>query len=623
MMENKDDTIYKNNIEAIKKSNPYLWEILEEDVECREQVLIDKSVKEEDIVAYIKDEELWYLNSRYEADMAAEKWAESFGILNYVAIVMVFGFANGMYLQQLKKKYPDNLIIVYEPSREIFEASLNEIDLTELFKADRVFIAVGEAGYKLFIEYVYTFINYTNFTHVKWKILPNYQRLFQMSYLKIQNIYMNWIRQITLDRNTLLISQNEFAENVLQNLWEGLSNYSIDDLAQKIREKVDVENYPAIVVSAGPSLDKNIHELKNAKKKAYLIVVDTALKAVLRAGINPDVAVTVDPHKPLVLFEDKRISELSMVVCDSSNTKVLKRHKGKKIYFGDSQSYTKSICKKYKKNLSPLESGGSVANNAFALAKFLGFKTIILIGQDLAYPDMKGHTKDAYDNDQENEIDFTKKKYIEVEDIFGNKVWTEGNMDAYRKWFEMQIVRYPKLKVIDATEGGAKIKGAEILTLKEAIQRECRDLEEVDYEKITAELKPYFEKEELEEIRTQLRDIPKELNVIREKLHDGIAQYEELKKSAKMEKIDISKVKEIIEEVAELSEWLENKAEMKLAQMYNYEAEYNMKGKVFNIQEDLKEELSMIAENGIEMFESYFKAIDTLEKNLDILYQRI
>ena len=130
-------------------------------------------------------------------------------------------------------------------------------------------------------------------------------------------------------------------------------------------------------------------------------------------------------------------------------------------------------------------------------------------------------------------------------------------------------------------------------------------------------------REELEEIRKELKDIPKELDVIREKLHEGIAQYKELKKSAKEKKISICKAKQIMEEVAKISEWLENKPEMRLVQMYNYEADYNMKGKVFNIQDELKEELSMIAENGIEMLESYFGAMDTLEKNLDILYQRM
>ena len=623
MMKNKDEMFYKKNIDVIAECNPYLRQTIANEIEYRKCVYIDKTVRGEDIVALIRENDVWYLNSRYDARTVAEKWAESLGELKYVSIIIVFGLGNGMYVQELRKKYPENLILVFEPSQEVFGAVLNELDMTEIFAENNVLIAVGEEGYRLFVEYISALVNYTNFTHVRWICIPNYMRLFEMEYLRIQNIYMNWIRQIALDRNTFLVSQNEFAENVLCNLWDCLNGYSIDDLAQKMQQKAEVEKYPAIIVSAGPSLDKNIEELQKAKKKAFIIVVDTALKTILRAGIKPDIAVTVDPHKPLILFEDERISELPMAVCIMSNTKVLEKHNGMKIYFGESASYCDSICHKYSKKLSALESGGSVANNAFSLAKFLGFKKIILIGQDLAYPDKKGHTKDAYDNEAENEIDFTKKKYIEVEDVFGNKVWTEGNMDAYRKWFETQIMRYPELKVIDATEGGAKINGSEIITLKEAIARECEGLEDVDFGRIMVELKPYFTKEELEEVRQQLKDIPKELDVIRENLHKGIAQYEDLKKAAKANKISKSKVKQILEDVTKMSEWLENKAEMYLVQMYNYQADYNMKGKVFNIQDDLKAELTMIAENGIEMLESYFAAMETLEKNLDILYQRM
>jgi len=623
MMENKDETLYKKNIDTIARCNPFLWKDVTEDIEYKEEVYVDQSLKGESIVAVVRDGATWYLNSRYDATLAAEAWAEQLGDLKYVAIIFVFGIGNGVYLQQLRKKYPDNMIVAYEPSREIFDTVLKEIDMTDVLDDEHIVMAVGEKGHKLFVEYVCSCMNYANFSHAKWVIAPNYQQLFGIEYLKIQNMYMNWIRQITLDRNTYLIAQNEFAENTLQNTWDALTACSIDDLAVKIREKIDVERYPAIIVSAGPSLDKNIEELKTAKKKAFIIVVDTALKATVRAGIKPDMTITIDPHKPLILFEDERIKELPMVVCILSNTKVLEKHEGKKIYFGEDESYFESVCEMYGKKMSRLETGGSVANNAFSLACFLGFKKIILIGQDLAYPGKKEHTKDAYDNEQENEIDFSKKKYVEVEDIFGNKVWTEGNMDAYRKWFEMQIIRYPQLKVIDATEGGARIKGTEILTLKEAIRRECEDLEEVDFEQIISELEPYFSKEELVEVSQQLRDIPKELDVIREKLHEGIARYEDLKKAAKAKKISKSKVKQILEDVTITSEWLENKAEMCLVQMYNYEADYNMKGKVFNIQEDLKAELTTIAENGIEMYESYFSAMETLEKNLDILYQRM
>ena len=38
-----------------------------------------------------------------------------------------------------------------------------------------------------------------------------------------------------------------------------------------------------------------------------------------------------------------------------------------------------------------LGTGGSVAQNAFSLARYLNAKHIILIGQDFAYPDGKIH----------------------------------------------------------------------------------------------------------------------------------------------------------------------------------------------------------------------------------------
>ena len=51
---------------------------------------------------------------------------------------------------------------------------------------------------------------------------------------------------------------------------------------------------PAIVVSAGPSLNKNIVELRKAKNKAFIVAVDTAVKPLVKAGIIPDLYVVVD-----------------------------------------------------------------------------------------------------------------------------------------------------------------------------------------------------------------------------------------------------------------------------------------------------------------------------------------
>ena len=268
-----------------------------------------------------------------------------------------------------------------------------------------------------------------------------------------------------------------------------------------------------------------------------------------------------------------------------------------------------------------METGGSVACNAFSIAVFLGFTEIILVGQDLAYPNGKEHTKDAYDNEAENKLK-DGKRYFEVEDIYGGKVLTEENMDAYRLWFETQIVRYPKLHVIDATEGGAKIRGTEIITLKEAIDRECSELEYINYAEMINSISKTYTEKELQEIVEQLYGIPNELKRLRRKIKSGIKQYEELKSQGELRESERNseKIRAIAKKIEKINQWIDNKPEIYLIHMYNYKDEYIVQEEVYDIKERMSEELCSIAQNGIKMFNSYLNAMERLEKNLPKLY---
>ena len=68
-----------------------------------------------------------------------------------------------------------------------------------------------------------------------------------------------------------------------------------------------------IVVAAGPSLNKNIKELKKAKGKALIIIVDTAIKPLLNAGIVPDMFFIVDALKPVELVEIEGADTIPLV----------------------------------------------------------------------------------------------------------------------------------------------------------------------------------------------------------------------------------------------------------------------------------------------------------------------
>lgn len=622
-MNMEKNEIYNSNMKCILESNPYLWETLQEQEESEYDVFVDTSISGEKIVGINLNGKDWYFNSRYSAEKAAKVWTEGNEVQNYEAVIVVFGFSNGMYLKKLIEKYPDNIIIAYEPSMALMQLVLKEIDLADCLLHEKLFLAVGESGKRLFTEYVQTLIKYTKYKLVDWFVIPNYRKLFELDYLKVQHIYMIWMRQITLDRNTFILLQDEFADNYLANMYEFFNNYTIDGLYDCFK-KIDKEKRPAIVVSAGPSLDKNINELKKAKDKAFIIVVDTALKAVLRAGIVPDLTITIDPHKPLILFEDERIRKLPMIFCIMSNKQVMDSQKGKKIFFGDSESYIQAIFNKYDKKLSALETGGSVACNAFSTAVFLGFKNIILVGQDLAYPNGKEHTKDAYDNEAENKLK-DGKRYFEVEDIYGGKVLTEENMDAYRLWFETQIVRYPHLHVIDATEGGAKIRGTEVLTLNETIERECKNLRKIDFAKVIDGITKTYSGEELDEITKQLYNIPEELKKLKRKIKSGIKQYEELERQGRLNESerDETQIRRIAKKIEKINQWIDEKPEIYLIHMYNYKDEYIVQEEVYDIKDELNEELCAIAQNGIKMFNSYLTAMEHLEKNLPKLYESI
>lgn len=622
-MNMEKNEIYNKNMKCILESNPYLWETLQEQEESEYDVFVDTSISGEKIVGINLNGKDWYFNSRYSAEEVAKVWTEGNEVQNYESVIVVFGFSNGMYLKKLIEKYPDNIIIAYEPSMALMQLVLKEIDLSDCLMHEKLFLAVGEKGKRLFTEYVQTLIKYTKYKLVDWFVIPNYRKLFELDYLKVQHIYMIWMRQITLDRNTFILLQDEFADNYLANMYDFFNNYTIDGLYDCFK-KIDKEKRPAIVVSAGPSLDKNINELKKAKDKAFIIVVDTALKAVLRAGIVPDLTITIDPHKPLILFEDERIRKLPMIFCIMSNKQVIDSQKGEKIFFGDSESYIQAIFNKYDKKLSTLETGGSVACNAFSTAVFLGFKNIILVGQDLAYPNGKEHTKDAYDNEAENKLK-DGKRYFEVEDIYGGKVLTEENMDAYRLWFETQIVRYPHLHVIDATEGGAKIRGTEVLTLNETIERECKNLRKIDFAKVIDGITKTYSGEELDKITKQLYNIPEELKKLKRKIKSGIKQYEELERQGRLNESerDETQIRKIAKKIEKINQWIDEKPEIYLIHMYNYKDEYIVQEEVYDIKDELNEELCAIAQNGIKMFNSYLTAMERLEKNLPKLYESI
>jgi hypothetical protein len=172
-----------------------------------------------------------------------------------------------------------------------------------------------------------------------------------------------------------------------------------------------------------------------------------------------------------------------------------------------------------------------VANVAFDLARKLECNPIILVGQDLAYTGGMSHAKGTayeYRTVKDNE----DRGLFEVEGFDGEPVQTDRVMYSFLRWYEIAInATKAEVLVIDATEGGAKIPGTQVLTLAEVIKVYCQH-EVGAGEKISGVLKAYKvpEHDQISSTKVELKKLTVVLSELNNLAKKGVRASERLLK---------------------------------------------------------------------------------------------
>src|SRR5205823_4255217 len=99
--------------------------------------------------------------------------------------------------------------------------------------------------------------------------------------------------------NTLIANGRRTAENITRNIGWYVASPSLARLKDRFKRS------PAIIVSAGPSLRKNKHLLKDAAGKAVIVAVQTTLQPLLEMGIRPHFVTSLDYHDICTRFFEK------------------------------------------------------------------------------------------------------------------------------------------------------------------------------------------------------------------------------------------------------------------------------------------------------------------------------
>lgn len=395
-----------------------------------------------------------------EAKVLVDQWWQGPGLY------IVLGLGLGYHVSELERRLRATRgdIVVLEPVQEIYDIALSSGTLSALVGGRKVQLYAGAQARQalqardLLVESTSVFL----------RVHPVLHGLFREEYDTVLDSLRGEVNRQVVNANTLLFWDLLWLRNTILNVPFLVSHPSGIHLQSRFK------GVPAFIVAAGPSLDKNVRELKRAQGRSVILVVDTALRSVLGAGITPDFIVAVDASpKNYEHFRGVSVDGIPLVFDPMVQPAILDNHKGAKVSVRTYNLVYEWLSCVLEKPLQ-LNAGGSVATVALDFAVKLGCNPIVLVGQDLAYDD-QGRTHAADSVYGKDRVALDQSSLLTVPGIDGGEVWTSRGLYSFLVWFERYLEAAPStLRVIDATEGGARIRGTHVETLARTVDNECR-----------------------------------------------------------------------------------------------------------------------------------------------------
>lgn len=537
---------FEKNLKILEKKQPELAELMREEIDTSHVEVLTSETGIPTARVTTKEGEKVFLNDLKDPVARAKEHVEKLELIgNNGSVLLGFGLGY-LALEIVKSMDEGHLLITCETDPAIFKVALEQVDLEPVLESRRVEIVVGKEIdisaiiLALSIKYLTAKVSLVKF-HPSFSIDPE-------TYNSLQKRAQEMATYIQVNANTVLYAGKEMAGNILANTPEIIRSAGVKRLFSKFKD------IPAIVVGAGPSLDKNVAFLKNIKDKAVIIPVDKALDLLLPLGITPHLVPSLDFEKAnydanyaSLQMDDK----LFMVFTQTLYHKITKIFWGPKFSMNQTGNLS-SVLSYYWGDKGSVSSGMNVGHLAFGMARAMGCNPIILVGMDLAFTGDKSHAEDL-----EGEFKYSPTEQFTSEGIFGEMV----KSDAAFRSFVMDInkeIKHTDALCIDATEGGARKEGAKIMRLRDAIDEYCQHdhpeiqtiLKEksskpdlVKYDELIRDLK--FAEEESKKMKKASQSTLKIVNKLRKMKEDGQeGSPEYIKLSQKAEKMTIKAGKE-------------------------------------------------------------------------------
>ena len=477
-----------------------------------------------------------------------------------VAIHFVYGLGLG-YLFQVASAESKGTVILYEPDLNIIRMAFTIVDFSNDILKNNVFVTdnMEEAE-----GYIYKKSNMKN-TPLLLSTTA-YRELDEAKFNEMVTELQRVVGSFGMDLKYTKERFYPFLCRIIENIPTIIKEKPLLEIKDIFKGKT------AVVVSAGPTLDRNIEAIKKYRQNIVLIVVGTAMRAIVNHGLTPDFLCLIESNDCSKQIENLDLSNVNFVTEPFSHPN-FRNKKYKEIFshISSNMPVNSFWCNLTGINNEEYISKGTVSYTALNVARILGCSKIVLVGQDLAYIEGQCYSKSSVYKDLEcrfnkekNKWEITAKDFEQykhslgnsddegallaiaeerlenlnkslyyVKGINGDMLPTESVYATFIKPLSEFTKRFPDRKYINTSMVGAQIDGFENMPIEEAL----KDSEKIENINIHSDF---------EYNRQQIRE---NLFKFREEIQPTLMIAEEIRKTSRSLKNDLNRYKNITVEI--------------------------------------------------------------------------
>ena len=429
------------------------------------------------------------LASKHQPRAEATTFADAIDLRDR-AVAVILGFGLGYHVAELCRRLGrTGLVVVLEPDVALLRAVLSRLDWSSEFNDANILIFEGREELGRYAE---------RFAGAEGVLIQGVQFIeHPASRERVAPCVKDFARSITetvraarVTAATGLARSAQTIRAVLANARQYVGGEGLAPLAGAAR------GHLGIVVSAGPSLRRNLHLLKDpaVQERTVIVATQTVLKPLLAEGIRPHFVAALDWHQISRRFYEglraKDVERTTLIIDPQANPVIAASYPGP--VRAIAAPHLDALLGPLARDMGRLPPGATVAHLCYQIARFLGCDPVALIGQDLGFTDGVYYARGtAIDevwapelnpfNTMEN-LEWTRivrhrSHLVKRTDVHGKSMYTDAQMETYLQRFEYFFLQDERrgLRTIDATEGGVRKAGTEIRTLSEALAEFAQD----------------------------------------------------------------------------------------------------------------------------------------------------